>query len=390
MWQLNPLPSPNLISRTPANSLNFSEPTGSTTRPSGQSTVERSNRQPLSDSRAAASSSTPIRRSRRRRRRESTPEPTESTGGVAARERTEGDSGEHGRGQIHRTDDGDKDKDKDKAPSPKRRRLAGNTSTMVPGSGTQSHANGFSSRSKAAPDSPHRKAAVSGSVNGSSPRAASNGQSNGSVTSSPTSRLSPTYCGHDRGELTRLIVQALYGLGYNDSASTLTRESEYELETPEVAAFRSAVLDGHWDEAERILLGSVPSVGGAMDDGFEVDGGHAAYPDGLTLAEGADMGELLFCLRQQKFLEFLDQRDLGSALLVLRKELTPLNHDTRQLHNLSRSVFRSLQLFVDYMWADRFLCYQSFDVSAREFENSDWMARICRPFKTKSSITFVK
>lgn len=231
---------------------------------------------------------------------------------------------------------------------------------MVPGSGTQSHANGFSPRSKAAPASPHRKTALSNSVNGSSPRAASNGQSNGSVASSPSSPLSPTYYGHDRGEVTRLIIQALYGLGYNDAASTLTRESEYGLETPEVAAFRSAVLDGHWDEAETILGGSFPpnDGGGAIDGGFEIDGGHPAHPDGLTLAEGADKSELLFCLRQQKFLEFLDQRDLGSALLVLRQELTPLNHDTRQLHTLSRSVFCLFwRFFVITLWTDSFCLF---------------------------------
>jgi hypothetical protein len=58
----------------------------------------------------------------------------------------------------------------------------------------------------------------------------------------------------------------------------------------------------------------------------------------LILAEGADKHEMLFRLRQQKFLELLEERDLATALMVLRQELTPLNHDVAQLHALSRWV----------------------------------------------------
>jgi hypothetical protein len=188
------------------------------------------------------------------------------------------------------------------------------------------------------PTSPSRKTAVSGSLNGTSPRAASNGQSNGSVRSSPTALLDPIYRGHDRGEVTRIIIQALYGLGYNEAASALSRESNYELETSAVAAFKSAVLEGRWSEAERILVGSFPpdDGGGSIGGDSDAENGRDSHPQGLTLAEGADKNEMLFCLRQQKFLELLEKRDLARALLVLRQELTPLNHDTHQLHALSR------------------------------------------------------
>ncbi|KKY28427.1 putative wd domain-containing protein [Phaeomoniella chlamydospora] len=119
----------------------------------------------------------------------------------------------------------------------------------------------------------------------------------------------------------------LLDLGYNGAAATLSQESGYELETPAVTAFREAILDGQWPEAEGILLSShhvdVPNE-------MQVNEGGA-----LLLAAGADIGQMLFFIRQQKFLELLDQRELGMALMVLRQELTPLNHDIHQLHALS-------------------------------------------------------
>ena len=194
-------------------------------------------------------------------------------------------------------------------------------------SSTSNNANGFSPVSNGAPTSPVQKSAVSGSLNGAS---TSNGRGNGSVRSPPA----PTYLGHDREEVTRIIIQALQGMGYKDAASTLRQESRYELENTAVAAFKTAVLEGQWDEAERLLLGS------HSDDGGGVGSAQAARSGELILAEGADRNEMLFCLRQQKFLECLERRDLARALMVLRQELTPLNHDTRQLHTLSRYVCR--------------------------------------------------
>lgn len=160
----------------------------------------------------------------------------------------------------------------------------------------------------------------SGALNGSSP----------SFTNGAGKKLSPvrapTYRGHDREEVVRIIIQGLSDMGYPDAANVLSAESHFELESPSVAAFRSAILEGVWSEAEAILLGSPPSGSRLDDDQF---GG------GLVLAEGADRGQMLFWIRQQKFLELLDRRDLGVALMVLRQELTPLGHDIHQLHALS-------------------------------------------------------
>lgn len=43
-----------------------------------------------------------------------------------------------------------------------------------------------------------------------------------------------------------------------------------------------------------------------------------------------------FRMREQKYLELLEERDLSGALHVLRHELTPLNQDITKLHELSR------------------------------------------------------
>lgn len=164
---------------------------------------------------------------------------------------------------------------------------------------------------------PHRN------LNGSSP----------SFKNGATKRLSPvrspTYRGHNREEVTRILIQGLRDMGYADAASVLSAESGYELESPSVAAFRSAILEGIWSEAEAILLGA------HRDDLGEGPSENDQYGEGLVLAEGADRDQMLFWIRQQKFLELLDRRDLGVALMVLRQELTPLGHDIHQLHTLS-------------------------------------------------------
>ncbi|KAL1987564.1 hypothetical protein VTN96DRAFT_3164 [Rasamsonia emersonii] len=192
------------------------------------------------------------------------------------------------------------------------------------GGASAARANGRSDISNGLATSPRRKAAISGSLNGS--HSTSNGQSqtNGSVKSP-----APTYFGHDREEVTRILIQSLYDLGYHGAAATLSQESGYELESPAVAAFRSAVLEGHWAEAEQILLESFRPDGGG-------DGDNASSSwNRLALVENANKNEMLFCLRQQKFLELLEARDVGAALMVLRQELTPLNYNIPQLHALS-------------------------------------------------------
>lgn len=148
-----------------------------------------------------------------------------------------------------------------------------------------------------------------------------------------TARHTPsTYYGHDREEVARLLIQGLNDLGYLDAADKLVQESGYELESPSVAAFRHAILHGEWFEAEALLFGSQRSDEGG---GVSISNGNSSQYGGLTLAEGVDKDVLRFRLRRQKYLELLEDRDHGGALMVLRQELTPLHQDVGQLHVLS-------------------------------------------------------
>ena len=159
-----------------------------------------------------------------------------------------------------------------------------------------------------------------------------------------------TFFGHDREEVTRILIQSLTDLGYHGAAGALCKESGYQLEGPTVASFRSAVLDGDWPEAEELLFGTTSYDHGG---GINLDGpggygkswaksarsaANSRHTGGLTLAEGANRDEMLFWMKQQKYLELLERRDLGKALMVLRQELTPLHQDVGRLHALSRSV----------------------------------------------------
>ncbi|EWC47369.1 hypothetical protein DRE_00337 [Drechslerella stenobrocha 248] len=129
-------------------------------------------------------------------------------------------------------------------------------------------------------------------------------------------QLAPDYFGHDREEVTRLIIQSLYDLNYHDSARQLERESNYPLESGEATSFRDAVEKGQWSKVESLL-------------------------DVLELHEDANKNALLFELRQQKFLELLESKQLGRALQVLRTELTPLDYNIDQLHFLSSLMMLS-------------------------------------------------
>ncbi|KAL6235538.1 hypothetical protein BDW75DRAFT_136706 [Aspergillus navahoensis] len=186
-----------------------------------------------------------------------------------------------------------------------------------------SSTNNFSQLSKGGAASPAQKAALSRALNGQASYSGSNGDMKADGLQKPSKTSS--YFNHDREEVTRILIQSLYELGYSNSAALLSKESGYQLESPAVAIFRNAVLEGRWAEAERILVQSFQEQG--QDE--------TTSKEKLALVENAEKSEMLFYLRQQKFLELLDARDLGAALMVLRHELTPLNYDVGRLHALS-------------------------------------------------------
>lgn len=203
---------------------------------------------------------------------------------------------------------------------------------------------------------PVRKAALSNTLHGANGHAevdehSSNGDTNGGPLVD-RSHLAPTYHGHDREEVARILIQGLTDLGYGSSATTLSRESGFELETPHASAFRNAVLNGEWPRAELLLWSRGPQHSNAaaasqsengiqargQDQVLESNGSSdgSSHADSLALAPGAVLNELLFLIRQQKYLELLESRDLTGALMVLRQELTPLHVAERQLPFLSR------------------------------------------------------
>ncbi|TAQ86763.1 hypothetical protein B7494_g4927 [Chlorociboria aeruginascens] len=173
--------------------------------------------------------------------------------------------------------------------------------------------------------SPLHKVAISNSTNGTRRSSvAMNGSSTTNGHSNLGSKPRTSYFGHDREEVTRILIQAVADLGYHTAAANLAEESGYDLESSLVTAFRNAVLKGEWNEAENLLFGEPTEEGGV-----------SINSSGLTLREGIDMNIVRFWLRQQKFLELLELRDTGRALAVLRLELTPLYQDTGKLHFLS-------------------------------------------------------
>ncbi|KYK58650.1 WD domain-containing protein [Drechmeria coniospora] len=212
------------------------------------------------------------------------------------------------------------------AEHPPKRRRRDSIVMLVDGSET-GHSNG-----SAAPRSNgSTTASPNGVTNGARKLSlTTNGSSNGERTAATT------YFGHNREEVTRILIQALSDMGYQAAAESVSRDSGYSLESHTVSAFRSAVLAGSWAEAEELLAGAAlaESSAAAASQGGGSGGGNG-NGNGLVLAAAADRDLMKFWLRQQKFLELLEEREMGRALVVLRGELTPLYQDTDKLHFLS-------------------------------------------------------
>lgn len=209
----------------------------------------------------------PASNSRRRRRSPST---EGSAGGESV---VDTDSGQRGlqRGVVP----SDRQRLRDKASTRKRRRLGNKTMRLDPDT---SNSNGSRRQSNGSSLSPVQKSVHSNGTNGhSSTNGASSPLRNGS---SPTIKRahSNTYYGHDRQEVTRLLIQGLGDLGYFDSADSLSRESGFKVETPSVAAFRHAVLQGEWAEAEALLFGLNRTEDGG---GVSISNGDSMHHEGL-------------------------------------------------------------------------------------------------------------
>ncbi|PHH53616.1 putative WD repeat-containing protein [Ceratocystis fimbriata CBS 114723] len=138
---------------------------------------------------------------------------------------------------------------------------------------------------------------------------------NGSSTPSSTPPTAPKgkYCGHDREEVTRILIQALGDMGHEKIANDLAAESGYCLETPTVSDLRAYILQGSWPEAENLIVRASTHESPANRES-----------NNLILKHDADKDSLIFQIRQQKFFELLESGNTGLALLALRTDLTPL------------------------------------------------------------------
>lgn len=147
-------------------------------------------------------------------------------------------------------------------------------------------------------------------------------------------------------ELVRLMVQSLRDLGYSyvyysiriikeikkltnlithrQTSASLQQESGYALETSQVQTFRSAVLAGEWAIVES-LLPDLLSISKDQQSPQSPDQTHK---------------EMLFAIREQKYLEALELKNTKRALHILRNELAVLALSSRanRLHELSSFI----------------------------------------------------
>ncbi|KAI9018075.1 WD40-repeat-containing domain protein [Phycomyces nitens] len=120
----------------------------------------------------------------------------------------------------------------------------------------------------------------------------------------------------NKDELVRLLLQTLQDLDYHGPAMMLEKESGVTLESDNVTSFRQAILTGDWPTAEALL----PT---------------------MALSKTEDLSQAIFLIRQQRFLELLEDRKTLKALYSLRTELTPLGLNVDRIHELSSLILCS-------------------------------------------------
>jgi WD repeat-containing protein 26 len=126
----------------------------------------------------------------------------------------------------------------------------------------------------------------------------------------PIDRVAGEYYGHSKKEVTRLVIQTLFDLGFDDVGKRLETESGCAIESLEVAKFRQAILDGDWDMAESLL-------------------------SSVELQSPTNLDHVKFLIRRQQYLELLEQGNNKQALTFLRSKLVVLEGDKDELHNLT-------------------------------------------------------
>ncbi|XP_055339198.1 WD repeat-containing protein 26-like [Paramacrobiotus metropolitanus] len=113
-------------------------------------------------------------------------------------------------------------------------------------------------------------------------------------------------------EIIRLMGQHLQSLGLTKTVEALIAESGCQMEQLSASKFRENVMNGNWEDAERSLKELFPLV---------------STPGGQK--------KMQFLLREQKYLENVQDGRILEALHTLRYELTPLEYNTHRVHELS-------------------------------------------------------
>ncbi|CAH1128279.1 unnamed protein product [Ceutorhynchus assimilis] len=113
-------------------------------------------------------------------------------------------------------------------------------------------------------------------------------------------------------EIVRIIGQYLSSEGLNRTCDVLMNESGCRLDHPAATKFKIHVLDGDWTKADHDLQELRPILGA-----------------------NNNILDMKFLLLEQKYLEYLEDGRVLDALHVLRNELTPLQHNTARVHQLS-------------------------------------------------------
>ncbi|GAU98355.1 hypothetical protein RvY_09513, partial [Ramazzottius varieornatus] len=138
--------------------------------------------------------------------------------------------------------------------------------------------------------------------------------SNGSTNGHAKKADFRTYSTHDQ-EVLRLLGQYLQNLGLTKTVQALVSESGCEMEQYCASTLRENVMSGSWDEAEASLNELVLMVN---------------QPEALK--------RMQFLLREQKYLELVQDNKPLEALQTLRQDITPLNHNIPRVHELSRCL----------------------------------------------------
>lgn len=121
----------------------------------------------------------------------------------------------------------------------------------------------------------------------------------------------------DHAELIRIIVQSLHALNYDKVAANLQEASGVALHEAEIAQFRNHILSGQYAKVLEL-----------KDEQLK---------DLLKLSQNAHVQKVKMLILKQLYLELLEADNINDALVVLRKEISPiLQHSSSEiLHHLA-------------------------------------------------------